>query len=339
MNQNPLVSILLPAYNAEKFIIEAINSITNQTYNNLEIIVINDGSTDTTEEKVNNINDDRIKLINNEFNLGLIETLNKGIGFCNGKYIARMDADDISYLDRIELQVQKMEESDEFGICGTWFETFNKSQSSGVSKYKSSNDEIQIHLLYQIHLCHGTAMFRKEVFDYFKFDKKYAHAEDFELWSRIKTIYKMTNIPKVLYRVNRHGNNVSILNNDIQTKNTLRIISKQLEDILQYKISEDLIILYRNFCHADFDLNITQITLIGKLIKDLSNSDNSLNLDNPKAFVKYLSNKWEHLCYNNLKNIKNINTIWKQFSPIKPSLKLRAKFIIKEIILNKFIQA
>ena len=68
MNQNPLVSILLPAYNAEKFIIEAINSITNQTYNNLEIIVINDGSTDTTEEKVNNINDDRIKLINNEFN-------------------------------------------------------------------------------------------------------------------------------------------------------------------------------------------------------------------------------------------------------------------------------
>ena len=332
MNQEPLVSVLLPAYNAGNFITEAINSIISQTYKNLEIIIINDGSTDDTEEKINNIKDHRIKLFENEVNLGLIQTLNKGIELCNGKYIARMDADDISFPKRIELQVQKLEENSEYGICGTWFETYNGSKLLSTSKYNVSNDEIQIHLLYQIHLCHGTAIFRKEVLDYFKFDKNYVHAEDFELWSRIKTKYKMTNIPEILYRVNRHENNVSVLNSKVQTKNTLRIMSNQLEDILHYEVSEDLLILYRDFCHANFNLNLNQIIKIGYLINDLANSEYNLNLNNPKAFIEYLTDKWEHLCYNNLNKNKQVNTVWKQFSPIKPSLKLQAKFLIKNLI-------
>ena len=142
----------------------------------------------------------------------------------------------------------------------------------------------------------------------------------------------MTNIPKVLYRVNRHGNNVSILNYDIQTKHTLKVISNQLEEILKYKVSEELIILYTKLCYANFDLDFKQINQIGYLIKDLANNSTSLNLNNPETFVIYLTKKWEHLCYNNLVKNKNINKIWKQFSPIKPSFKLRVKFLIKELI-------
>lgn len=332
MKNQPLVSVLLPAYNAEKFILEAVLSMTSQTYSNLEIIVINDGSTDGTEEKINKIKDNRIKLIRNEVNLGLIGTLNKGISLCNGKYIARMDADDISAPDRIELQVQRMEENSHFGICGTWFETYRGTELVGASKYSSSNDDIQIHQLYQIHLCHGTSIFRKEVLDNFKFDKDYSHAEDFELWSRIKKQYKMTNIQAPLYRVNIHGENVSVLNNDTQNSNTLRVISSQLEYIIKNNVPEETAILYRKLCESDFNLKIQEIEALGVLITELIKGSGVLNLDDPNSYKNYLSNKWEHLCYNNLKKDSTIIRIWKQFTPIKPSLKLQLKFNVKKII-------
>lgn len=328
--KEPLVSILLPAYNAENFIVKAITSITEQSYSNLEIIVINDGSTDATEEKINSINDDRIKLIRNEVNLGLIETLNKGIDICTGKYIARMDADDISAPTRIELQVRKMEESSIFGICGTWFETYKREEFYKSSKYNTANDDIQIHQLYQIHLCHGTAIFRKEVLENFKFDADYSHAEDFELWSRMKKRYQMTNIPQVLYRVNSHGENVSILNNDTQNKNTLRVISNQLQKIANRPISKKEAVLYRKLCEADFNLQIKEITKLGELIIQLAAGDSELNLDNPKIYKEYLSNKWEHLCYNNIKKYLTITEIWKKYAPIRPSIKIQLKFIIKK---------
>jgi glycosyltransferase involved in cell wall biosynthesis len=281
---------------------------------------------------LNRINDDRIILIENEVNLGLIATLNKGIGLCNGKYIARMDADDISAKDRIELQVQRMEENTQFGICGTWFETFKGSELISASKYSYSNDEIQIHQLYQIHLCHGTSIFRKEILEDSKFDKNYAHAEDFELWSRIKDKCKMTNIQAVLYKVNTHGENVSILNNDTQNKNTLRVISKQLENIVEDKISEETAILYRKLCESDFSFALNEIKKLGQVIIKLAKGSDKLNLDNPHSYENYLSQKWNHLCYNNLKKDKGILSIWKQFSPIKASIKTQLKFQIKNIL-------
>src|SRR5580765_3960525 len=100
----PLVSVVMPCYNAEKYFVEAIESIINQTYKNLEIVLINDGSIDGTSELLNEYakKDSRIKIIFNQVNLGLIGSLNIGVAAATGEYIARMDADDISVLDRIE---------------------------------------------------------------------------------------------------------------------------------------------------------------------------------------------------------------------------------------------
>src|SRR4051812_19701656 len=100
----PLVSVIMPCYNTEKYFVEAIESIINQTYKNLEIVLINDGSTDSTTELLNQYSekDKRIKIILNPVNLGLIASLNKGVAAATGDYIARMDADDISVLDRVE---------------------------------------------------------------------------------------------------------------------------------------------------------------------------------------------------------------------------------------------
>ena len=122
MNQ-PLVSVLIPCYNVERYVVEAVGSISNQTYKNLEIIAINDCSTDRTGELLMQLarEDSRIRVVTNEVNLKLIQTLNKGIGMCNGEYIARMDADDISLPTRIEKEVRFLEENNDHVIVCTLF--------------------------------------------------------------------------------------------------------------------------------------------------------------------------------------------------------------------------
>ena len=130
----PKVSVLMPAYNSEAFVAEAIESILNQTYTDFEFIIINDGSTDKTAEIIDEYakNDSRIKFINNHKNQGLIAVLNQGLDLCTGEYVARMDSDDISMPQRFEKQVQYMDEHQEVGILGTWIDFFPTTTMQGV---------------------------------------------------------------------------------------------------------------------------------------------------------------------------------------------------------------
>src|SRR5688500_8514963 len=105
----PLVSVLMPVYNAEAYVSEAIQSILQQTYKNFEFLIINDGSTDNSEKLINTFSDSRIRYIRNSENIKLVATLNKGIDLSVGKYLVRMDADDISLPERLQKQVDFME--------------------------------------------------------------------------------------------------------------------------------------------------------------------------------------------------------------------------------------
>src|SRR5690606_13489679 len=124
-----LISVVLPAYNAELYIKEAIDSVLAQTFTNFELIILNDGSTDKTEEIILSYQDSRIVYVKNEHNLGLIGTLNKGMALAKGKYIARMDADDICFPERFEKQVAFLEKNKEYIICGTSAYRFYKNIS------------------------------------------------------------------------------------------------------------------------------------------------------------------------------------------------------------------
>lgn len=112
----PLVSVILPAFNAEMFLRESISSILNQSLKNIELIIINDGSTDSTEDIIKSFSDNRIVYLKNTINLGIIKTLNKGIDNAKGKYIARMDADDISMPNRLKRQIEVLENDESIDI-------------------------------------------------------------------------------------------------------------------------------------------------------------------------------------------------------------------------------
>lgn len=207
MRQKPLVSVLIPCYNCEEYVEEAVMSIVKQTYSNLEILVIDDGSTDNTGCILQGLakKDNRIKYIKNTTNLKLIKNLNKGLDLCKGKYIARMDADDISLPERIEKQVNFLEKHSEIGIVGTYIQIFGVRK--GVWRMDTSDKYIRAHLFCNTSFAHPTVMIRTSVLRdnclYYK--TEYPHAEDYKLWCDMAQYTKLANIPEVLlyYRINQ----------------------------------------------------------------------------------------------------------------------------------------
>lgn len=245
----PLVSILMPCYNAEKYVEESMNSILRQTYTNVEIIAINDCSTDRTKEILQVLakGDSRITLVNNEKNLKLIETLNKGVSLCKGDYIARMDADDIALPTRIEKEVDFLERHKDHDIVSTLFYAF-RSENPGKRDLHHSpliDDELRAYMLFKSGICHPAVMIRKRVFTELglKFESEYLHVEDYALWSEAIYKTKIANInePLLLYRV--HQSQVSSLNEDLQTENKKKVFKIHCRH-LGLPIDDDFLDIY-----------------------------------------------------------------------------------------------
>lgn len=207
MLDNPKISVLMPAYNAEKYIREAIESILNQTFKDFEFIIIDDCSTDKTLEIIQEYanKDSRIIVLKNEKNLKLSLTLNKGIDFCNSKYIARMDADDYSYPDRLEKQFNFMENNPEVGISGGSMNVCDQFLNIKFTrKYNLIDQEVRKYIFRYSPFSHPLVIIKKDVFAKVgKYNTDFNPAEDYELYFRIGEIYKFGNLKDTLlkYRI------------------------------------------------------------------------------------------------------------------------------------------
>lgn len=253
--QEALVSVIIPTYNTKKNVLkESVLSIVNQTYRNLQIIIIDDGSVDSVENTLNDIGDDRITLLRNETNRGLVFSLNRGIKYASGKYIARMDADDISHFDRISCQVNYLEENLHIDIVSSFAMTFGDKEMI----YKSVTDDaaLKAELLWKNPFIHPTIMMRSEVVKsrniYYSPEDK---SEDFGLWSRLafKENLCFAVIPKKLLDYRIHENQITQKKSDILQKDEERIISnsfsllkisltdKELENYFKFRSLKKLI--------------------------------------------------------------------------------------------------
>jgi glycosyltransferase involved in cell wall biosynthesis len=179
----PTVSIIMPAYNAELFIGEAIQSILNQSFTNFEFIIINDGSTDRTEEIINSFKDSRILYFKNEINLNIVESLNLGIKLARGEYIARMDADDICEPERLERQYRYLVEN-KLDIIGSWATNFSNKGDLGTEKLPSDLNDLKFFTLFFSPLLHPTTFGLASVFKHYQYRKEYEFVEDLDLWVR-----------------------------------------------------------------------------------------------------------------------------------------------------------
>jgi glycosyltransferase involved in cell wall biosynthesis len=205
------ISVILPVYNASKFVKEAIQSVLDQTFTDFELIVINDGSSDESLKIIRSFTDSRIQVINNPNNLGLIATLNLGISIAKGKYIARMDADDISLPHRFQKQFDFLEANPSVGVLGTAYQTIEKNPRT--IQHPLESQTIKEELLFTgCVLAHPTIMMRQKIFQDIKvrYDSRYIHAEDYALWANLSHTALLRNLAEICVLYRCHERQISI---------------------------------------------------------------------------------------------------------------------------------
>ncbi len=234
MNNNILISVLMPCYNASAYLKEAVDSILNQTYSNFELLLIDDGSSDNTREMIQNyaLADNRVVAVFNEHNLGLIRTLNKGIAMAKGVYIARMDADDISALNRVELLVNAAIANPDARVISAGYyyistrgrilrRIYPKALTSQALKFVSFFCTPVNHPCSLIH----AGLLRDNLFD-----ELYIHSEDYEIFSRFLLAgYQIINLPEPLYYLRVNPQSVSFKFETIQISTHTKISARNIE--------------------------------------------------------------------------------------------------------------
>lgn len=199
---NPLISVILPVYNGANYLSEAIESILSQTFKNFELIIINDGSSDNSLNiaQVYKEQDSRIVLISQQ-NIGLIATLNKGILLTKGKYIARMDQDDISFEDRFTKQVELLDSG--YDICGCNFNVINENGEI-IDNEEVETENFSLVLMSNVPFAHGAVMMRRSFLssNNLKYGQtKYIKAEDYQFWCSIfECGGRFGNVPECLFQ-------------------------------------------------------------------------------------------------------------------------------------------
>jgi glycosyltransferase involved in cell wall biosynthesis len=206
----PEISVIMPVYNVEKFLSDAIESILKQTYSNFELLILNDKSTDGSLEIIKQYQaiDSRIILIDKEVNVGPANLRNEGFRLARGRFIALMDADDISLNNRFKKQISILKNNPEIGVCGTWYTVFGAKKNKTI-RYDEKHNAIKVSFLSSNTMGNPTAMFRKEVLNGLEFNNDFVPVEDYDLWSRLLPSTKFYNIQESLLNYRQHDSNIS----------------------------------------------------------------------------------------------------------------------------------
>lgn len=303
----PLVSVVLPVYNAAPYLGKAIRSILNQTYRNLELIIIDDCSTDNSLEIINRFQDTRIKLLKNDNNMAIAYSLNRGMKAAQGKYIARMDADDESLPKRLERQINFLESNSQIDICGSSIQIIGTR-----SRWSVKEDHKMIHaaLLFDCPLFHPTVVFRTESFRAVNLSYDEARGrqkvEDYALWINAAEQLTLANIdiPLLRYRYKSSG----IDEPRIRAANALR---RQLLMNAGIIFSDDELLLHYSLCsHGRFSSEPSYIEDVAKWFGKLLMTNQSTHFFDQPALERILEEKlWRvFLCTQ-----KSTTTAWKVY--------------------------
>jgi len=229
------LTVLMPVYNAEKYLIEAIESIINQSYQQFEFLIIDDGSTDNSLNIIKSFADPRIHLIRFQKNNKLIYALNEGIRMAKGDYIARMDADDVSHPDRLKIQMDFLQKHSDVVLLGSDYQVID--ERSKKCEYRSTlvkDALIRKSLCVTNPFAHGATIFRKqEALAVGGYDSNFFLAEDLELWIKLAKLGKLANIPLPLYNWRLLKSSESSVNRKLMAKTSLKIKTRNWREFGQ----------------------------------------------------------------------------------------------------------
>jgi len=301
--ENPLVSVVMPVYNADEYLADSIGSILQQSFENFEFIIICDDPTDETKKIIDSFQqqDHRIKAIYRKKE-GLVAALNAGCTLAQGKYIARMDADDISLPERLEIQVNFMENHPDVGLCGSWARTFGESVTT--MKSPVSDSLIKATLLFYNPFIHPTVLIRKEILDThsLRYDNNFSLVEDYELWARVSQVTKFSNIDKCLLKYRIHPGKVSTSFGEQLRINACRLHSRQL-GALDISFDDERLSFHLSLTSLDLSLNSPKfrhnkefLIRINNWLVELIETNHKKKVYDENALEKISAQTWTDHC-------------------------------------------
>jgi glycosyltransferase involved in cell wall biosynthesis len=295
----PRVTVLMPAYNAAPFVAEAANSILSGSFRDLELLAINDGSTDGTDSILKSLNDERVRLVNNPRNMGLISTLNHGLDIARGEFVARMDADDVSMPDRLARQVAFMDANPQVGVSGTGTITFGNGKEFS-HPWPTKPDDIRMSLFAYNPLPHPAVIMRMSLLNKhgLRFSADAVHAEDLDLWIRCAENFPMANIPGVGLRYRVHADQVTNKHAAAQALTVATLRRKQLMRLVP-AASEEQVELHLALMDVTRSVSHEELKAALPWFGELEAANSRVKHYNATTFRAFLAGRWlnaSHRC-------------------------------------------
>ncbi len=301
----PAVSVGMPVYNGEAYVALAVQSVLSQTFTDFELLVVNNASTDQTVSIIENFHDPRIRLINNPKNLGLIGNLNVGLRAARGKYVARLDHDDLALPTRFSEQYEFMEAHQEIDVVGSWTECIDSAgKTLKVSRSPRETMAIRYELLFNNVMFHSSIFFRTDVVrNNGGYSQEFVHAEDYEMYSRPGKELECFNLQKVLFKYRVHGASITGSSDTLQTvhMNALNVAYRNMSQYLSLTRDEfdkvkDLLVIKKPVA-TSFSVFLMSLKKLRELTKNFIKKNNLSVEDKRSVLEGYRGRRkmvWQH---------------------------------------------
>ncbi len=292
----------MPVYNGGDYLQTAIQSILAQSYKDFDFLIIDDGSTDGSQDAIKCIEDPRIQFVQNQQHCGVSITLNKGLELAASEYVARMDADDISEPDRLNKQLELMDRTPDVGICGSWVRMFSDEGKGHIVRYPLDAETIRSYILFNNPLAHPAVMMRCSMLKKhgLQYDLACGAGQDYEFWSRCLHYFKIQNIrqPLVSWRVNNSGVTQRHSGNSEQT--ALSVQKRELERLLLRCDTESLM-KHRSIGRSIGVSSIEDMERSRLWLEEIINANRKIHYYPEKGLQRAACMIWFRLCMNSPK--------------------------------------
>jgi len=328
----PKVSVFIPVYNGGKFIANSLNSILKQTFQDFEVIVVNDGSTDNTLEVLSTFLDSRISVYSNPGNKGLTYTRNRGLDLAKGEYLAINDCDDFSHQERLQRQVDFLDQHQKVGVVGTSANRIVNGELERIWAYPASVDDIKCRLFWGSAVINPTAMLRMSFIQKhnLRYREEFPPCEDYDFFERAINLFEIRNIPEVLLEYNLHGQNVTLTMNS-KMRDSSNVIGLRQVQKLGLQLSEQEKIIFKKALNFDFNNTETELQQLKIIFESIVDKNQEQQVYKPEILHRQIAERWYQMCYHskvsNKRKLFYKSHLKNYFSP---SLKDAIKLYVKE---------
>ncbi len=330
-NVTPKISVIMAAYNAERYIREAVESVIGQTFKDWQLFIVNDCSTDGTEKILETFTDPRITILKNERNLGSVVSRNIAFARIQSEYVAILDADDIAMPDRFAEQVRFLDVHPDFGLVGSWTKVIAEdgTQIGRIAKDRTSAEKIPVKLLFHNVMAFSSVMMRKSAMPPTPFDDKTMPVEDVALYLQMLPHSKFAIMPKVLVSYRSHEKGISKVYGGKRQEVMDRLITTQLQNLGITPSAEELKIHRTNYGYAGENVEEFLHARESWLLK-LIEKNREANVYPTALFEEVVAEKWLESCDANARLGFTVWKLWRN-SPLSRKITWRqnAKKLIR----------